>query len=92
MPEIAFEFYGKLQDELIDSASKKHRLAIEKNKNKTTVKAVQNSIYFIVTNKANGNETEWTPQQTHDEEIKVETATEILSSIQDQSTQEKFKT
>lgn len=86
MPEITFEFYGKMQDELIDAASKKHRLAIEKNKNKTTVKAIQNSINFIITTKANGHETEWTPQQTHEEEIKVEAATEILCLIQDQST------
>ena len=50
MPEIAFEFYGKLQDELIDSASKKHRLAIEKNKNKTTVKAVQKKQHLLYCN------------------------------------------
>jgi hypothetical protein len=41
-----------------------------------------------VTSKANGNESEWTPKQTHDEEIKVEAAIEILSFIKDKSIQE----
>ena len=41
-----------------------------------------------MTNKANGNQSEWTPQHTHNEEIKVEAAIYILSLIQDQLTQE----
>ena len=47
LPTVAIEFYGKMADELIDSANLQHKLAIEKNKNKTSTFAVKNSISYI---------------------------------------------
>lgn len=50
LPDVAFEFYGKINDDLIDSACSKHAKYIEEQKLVKQVKQVQNSIKFIVYN------------------------------------------